>query len=153
MSETTLKDIWTNPETYENVTRPIPEPEEGKPYALRALEAKDVFLMSKIIGAIGIKEFKSAFESDELKSMIRSNGDTDVTMSVGISVFMDIAGIIFNNLPKCEKDVYIFLGSLSGMDAKQIESLPMVTFTEMIIDVIKKEEFKDFMKVVSKLLK
>lgn len=127
--------------------------EEQKAYTLRALEAKDVFLMSKIIGAIGIKEFKSAFESDELKSMIRSNGDTDVTMSVGISVFMDIAGIILNNLPKCEKDVYSFLGSLSGMDAKQIESLPMVTFIEMIIDVIKKEEFKDFMKVVSKLLK
>ena len=126
--------------------------EEQKAYTLRALEAKDVFLMSKIIGAIGIKEFKIAFESDELKSMIGSAGDTDV-MSVGISVFMDIAGIILNNLPKCEKDVYIFLGSLSGMDAKQIESLPMVTFTEMIIDVIKKEEFKDFMKVVSKLLK
>lgn len=126
--------------------------EEQKAYTLRALEAKDVFLMSKIIGAIGIKEFKSAFESDELKSMIGSAGDTDV-MSVGISVFMDIAGIILNNLPKCEKDVYSFLGSLSGMDAKQIESLPMVTFIEMIIDVIKKEEFKDFMKVVSKLLK
>lgn len=126
--------------------------EEQKAYTLRALEAKDVFLMSKIIGAIGIKEFKSAFESDELKSMIGSAGDTDV-MSVGISVFMDIAGIILNNLPKCEKDVYIFLGSLSGMDAKQIESLPMITFAEMVIDVIKKEEFKDFMTVVSKLFK
>lgn len=126
---------------------------EPKEYTLRALEAKDVFLMSKIIGAIGIKEFKECFESDEIKSMITNPDDEEAVASVGVAVFLDIVEIVFNNLPKCEKDVYTFLSNLSGKDVEQIESLPMNTFIEMIIDVIQKEEFKDFIKVVSKLFK
>lgn len=126
---------------------------EEKTYTLRALEAKDVFLMSKIIGAIGIKEFKDCFESDAIKSMITNPDDEEAVASVGVAVFLDIAEIILNNLPKCEKDVYTFLGNLSGMTPEQIESLPMNTFFEMLIDVIQKEEFKDFMQVVSKLFK
>ena len=126
---------------------------EEKTYTLRALEASDVFMMSKIIGAIGIKEFKDCFESDAIKSMITNPDDEEAVASVGVAVFLDIAEIILGNIPKCEEDVYAFLGNLSGMKPEQIESLPMVTFTEMIIDVIKKEEFKDFIKVVSKLFK
>lgn len=129
------------------------EPVEEKSYTLRPLEAKDVFLMSKIIGAIGVKEFKSCLESDEIKSIMNNMNDEEAVASVGVAVFFDIAEIIFNNLPKCENDVYTFLGNLSGMETEQIESLPMVTFTEMIIDVTKKEEFKDFIVVVSKLFK
>lgn len=127
---------------------------EDKPvYKLRALEAKDVFLVSKIISDIGIKEFKECFNSETLKEVTGGDENSDVVMSVGIAVFMDIAEIVFHNLPKCEKDVYSFLSSLSGMPEREIESLPMVTFTEMVIDVIKKEEFKDFMQVVSGLFK
>lgn len=128
---------------------------EEKAYTLRALEAKDVFLMTKIIGAIGIKEFKDCFESDAIKSMIdnANNDDSEAVASVGVTVFLDIAEIVLNNLSKCEKNVYALLGNLSGMENEQIESLPMNTFFEMIIDVIQKEEFKDFIKVVSKLFK
>lgn len=126
---------------------------EEKTYTLRALEAKDVFLMSKIIGAIGIKEFKDCFESDAIKSMITNPDDEEAVAAVGVAVFLDIAETIFKNLQYCEKDVYTFLGNLSGMKTEQIESLPMVTFTEMILDVIKKEEFKDFIGVVSTLFK
>ena len=124
--------------------------EEKKAYTLRALEAKDVFIVSKIIGSIGIKEFRASFESDAVKAAMKNAQNTDV-MAVGMTVFLDIADVIFRNIPKCEKDVYTFLASLSGIE--EVESLPMVTFIEMIIDVIKKEEFKDFMTVVSKLFK
>ena len=37
------------------------------------------------------------------------------------------------------------------MKEKDIAELPMVTFTELIVAVIQKEEVKDFFKVVSKL--
>lgn len=154
MSETTLKEVLTNPETYENVARPVPEKEEGKAYALRALEAKDVFLMSKIISTIGINEFKGIVQSDAIKSAISGKEVTaDLAASVGITVMLDIANVILGNLSKCEKDIYAFLSGLSGIDKKRIESMPMNTFVEMVIDVIQKEEFKDFIGVVSKLFK
>lgn len=154
MSETTAKEFWTNPETYENVqSRHIPEKEEGKAYGLRKLEAKDVFIMSKILGAIGIDQFKDVIQSDAVKKAVSGKMTDDLIASVGVTVVLDMANIILNNLSKCEKDIYAFLSSLSGIDKKEIEMLPLVTFTEMIVDVIQKEEFKDFIKVVSKLFK
>ena len=41
----------------------------------------------------------------------------------------------------------------TSMDKKEIESLPMVTFAEMVIDVFRKQEFMDFFKLVSTLFK
>lgn len=126
---------------------------DEKAYTLRALEAKDVFLMSKIIGNTGIKEFKNSLDSDEIKALTNSPDDNEAAASVGAAVFLDMAEIVLRNLSKCEEDVYTFLGDLSGMNARCIKSLPMNTFVEMIIDVIQKEEFKDFIKVVSRLFK
>lgn len=126
-----------------------------KEYTLRNLQAKDVFIMSKIVGAIGIEEFKYAFSADFINSITSDlNGDEkDITSAVGVEMFFEIAGIVVNNLPKCEKDVYAFISSLSGIPAKDVETLPMNTFFQIIIDVVKKDEFKDFIGVVSKLFK
>ncbi len=126
-----------------------------KEYTLRNLQARDVFIMSKIIGAIGIEEFKYAFSADFINSITSDlNGDEkDITSAVGVEMFFEIAGIVVSNLPKCEKDVYAFISSLSGIPAKDVETLPMNTFFQIIIDVVKKDEFKDFIGVVSKLFK
>lgn len=118
-----------------------------KAYTLRALEAKDVFIVSKILSQIGLKEFKEAFDMKLL------TGDEKDIEAIGIAVFFDMSQVLFGNLPKCEKDVYFFLSSLSGIDKNEIESLPMNTFIEMVIDVIQKEEFADFFRLVSQLFK
>lgn len=116
-------------------------------YTLRALEAKDVFIVSKILSQIGLKEFKEAFDIKML-----SGKEKDVE-AIGLAILLDMSQVLLGNLPKCEKDIYTFLSSLSGIDKKAIESLPMNTFIEMIVDVVKKEEFMDFFKLVSKLFK
>ena len=121
-----------------------------KTYTLRGLTAEDVFPMLKIISGIGLKEFKSCFESAELKAAIRNmnaekeDGAGVDTTALGLMVAADIASIIFANLSKCKADIYLLLSGLSGMSIKEIAELPMNVFLSMIIDVIKKEEFKDF---------
>ncbi len=122
-------------------------------YALRALEAKDVFLMSKIIGSIGIHEMKGCFQSDAVQGLMQGKQDDALLSSVGAAVVLEAANVILNHLPACEKDLYAFLASLSGLDKKEIESMPMNAFVQMVVDVIKKEEFRDFIKVVSRLFK
>lgn len=72
---------------------------------------------------------------------------------VGVSVVMEVVSIIMKNLPSCKNEIYTFLSGLSGMTVKEIGNLDMVTFTEMIVAVVQKQEFKDFFKVVSKLFK
>lgn len=121
-----------------------------KTYTLRALEAKDVFIVSKILSQIGLKEFKDAFDTKLLSSGVTDEKGLE---AIGISVFFDMSQVLLGNLPKCEKDIYTFLSSLSGKDKKEIESLPMVTFVEMVIEVFRKQEFMDFFKLVSTLFK
>lgn len=124
---------------------------EKKAYELRALCADDIFPMLTILKKVGIKEFRSCFDSPEVKAAL-SQKKVDVE-AVGITVVLDIAAVIVGNLPSCKEDIYAFLSSLSGLGKKEIAGLPMLTFTEMVVDVIKKDEFKGFMKVVSKFLK
>lgn len=126
-----------------------------KIYELRNLTADDMFPMFQILSKIGIREFKGCLESPEIKAAISrsANGKEIDLNSVGIAVAMDMAGIILTNLPKAKEDIYQLLSGLSGMNRKEIAGLPMATFTEMVIDVVRKEEFKDFFQAVAKLFK
>ena len=128
---------------------------QAKAFELRNLEADDMFPMFQIISKVGIKEFKACFESDAVKGAVASiadgkNNKTDVA-AVGMMIGLDIAGILMANIGKAKEDIYCLLANLSGMTRDQIAKLPMLTFTEMVIAVVKKEEFKDFFQAVTKL--
>lgn len=128
---------------------------QAKAFELRNLEADDMFPMFQIISKVGIKEFKQCFESDAIKGAVASmaNGrdnKSDVA-AVGMMIGLDIAGILLANIGKAKEDIYCLLANLSGMTRDQIAKLPMLTFTEMVIAVVKKEEFKDFFQAVTKL--
>ena len=125
--------------------------ETTKAYELRNLTAEDMFPMFQILSKIGVKEFRSCFEADDIKKVASEDG-VDV-QAVGLSVMLNIGGVILSNVGKCKEDIYQLLAQLSGMTKKEIAALPMNTFVEMVIDVFKKDEFKDFFQAVSKLLK
>lgn len=126
-----------------------------KPYEFRELCSKDIFPMFKLINKIGFKEFKDCFQSETVKdaAVKMKAGETGNVEAVGMTIVFDVAGIIIGNLPACEDDIYSMLASVSNLNKKDIEKLPMATFCEMIVDFIKKEEFADFFKVVSRLFK
>lgn len=138
-----------------------------KPYKFRLLGAPDIFLMAKIISQIGIKEFKACFESESIQNLIHdmmergkddstedSKTDNSNIVSVGVGVAVEIAGVILGNLPKCENDIYQMLSQTSNLSVEEIKAPGNAAmFLEMVIDFIKKEEFRDFIKVVSKLFK
>ena len=137
-----------------------------KPYTFRQLGAPDIFLMAKIISQIGIKEFKACFESDSISGLIQNmvaekasdkeadTQDNSNIVSVGVGVAVELAGVILGNLPKCENDIYQMLSQTSNLSVEEIKAPGNAAmFLEMVIDFIKKEEFRDFIKVVSKLFK
>jgi hypothetical protein len=130
----------------------------AKAYTLRTLTADDMFPMFNIVSKIGIREIKNCFSPATTRAMLDSlkgdDGDREEKINaVGVMIGMDVLSVIMERLPACRDDLYQLLSQLSGMDKKEIGALPMPTFAEMIIDVIRKEEFKDFFGVVSKLLK
>lgn len=127
-------------------------------YTLRSLQGADIFPMSAIIKKIGMKEFKNAFQDEEIKDLVKSINSGEMSKDAaanqaGMAVILNIVDVVLGNLPRAEKDIYKFLASLSGMKPDEVAALPMATFTAMVIDVIQKDEFKDFIKVVSRLFK
>lgn len=140
--------------------------EQENPYTFRKLVSTDVFLLAKIISKIGINEFTSCFESEPVKKALAKlvknttdeeseaidTTDEDVT-AVGISVILELANVILGNIPKCENEIYQLLANVSNMKLEAVKKLDAAVFFEMIIDFVKKEEFKDFFKVASKLFK
>lgn len=135
---------------------------ESKAYELRNLTSDDVFPMLDIISKIGIDEFRTVFESEQLRTLLKSKDNNEDTSSekaeeqlynIGTLVVLDIANVIIKKIPLCKQEIYLFLAQLSGMTQDEIKKLPMNTFFKMIIDVFKKDEFKDFIGVVSKLFK
>lgn len=138
-------------------------------YKLRALCADDIFPMVNIISKIGIDNMADCFDPKEMADMMNSVVSTSdeaeekessndamadiVTKQIGIKVIMKLVGLLLKNLGKIKRELYQFLAGLSGMSEKEIAALPLGTFTQMIVDVFKKEEFSDFFQVVSGLLK
>ncbi len=118
-----------------------------KTYELRQLKADDLFVMLKIINKIGLKEVRECFNTVEVKQAISNSeeGNNEALMSaIGMRVMFEVAGLIVSRLPECKDELYTFLSSLSGMKTKEIADMSMVDFYDMIMDVFKKEEFKDF---------
>lgn len=123
-------------------------------YTFRKLNSTDTFLMFKIIGKIGINDFAKCFEQSNVRDLITNTKNTEgATAMAGISVILDVASVVISNLPKCEKEIYELLSNVSNLTVDEIKALDFVTFTEMVIEFIKKEEFKDFFKVVLKSFK
>ena len=146
-------------ETMETAQPEAAEP--VKPYTFRTLGGGDVFLMFRIIGKIGVKEFNACFEHDGIKhlvaammgeKMVKAEDEPSVSVTY-ISVVLEVADVIFKNLPKCEDEIFQMLSQTSNLSVAQVKKLNLAQFTEMVIDFIKKDEFKDFIKVVSKLFK
>lgn len=143
-----------------------------KPYVLKKLGAPVIFSMCKIIKGIGINEFKTLFGGEgalkNITNMIKAesakkangksdkenaNPNLDAIIEIGAGIMLNVVGVVIENLPKCENDIYKFLSMVSNLSEKEVKSLSMADFTQMIIDVIKKEDFADFIKVVFTLFK
>ena len=126
-----------------------------KPYNFRKLSSKDIFLMTKILGKIGIRQFKKCFEGEQLDALLKAFKEKktdDALMSIGVAVGFEGIDIIIGNLHKCEEDIYQLLSNVTGVSVDKIEEDALL-FTEMLIDFFKKPEFPDFIKVVSKLFR
>lgn len=151
------------PATEQIETTATPEIRE-KPYAFRTLNSTDMFLMFRIINKIGIKEFSAVTKHEGIKGLIarlmgerlkaakeasKENGEEASISVTYVEVIFEVADVVFRCLPRCESELYQLLANTSNLSEKQVKALPMADFTMMVIDFVKKEEFADFIKVVS----
>lgn len=129
-------------------------------YEMRNLQASDIFSVVKILNGIGLNNVKEAINIEEIneirKTMTEDNSEDNsekVYSQVGVKVVMSITTVILENLPKVENDLYTFVGSVIGVKPKDVAKMDMGEFMDLLITIIQKEEFKDFFKRASKLIK
>ena len=123
---------------------------------LRKLQSSDLFRMVRIINGIGFKTIKDSINVDEInklrKGMTGENTD-EITSQVGVSVVMSILGVVIENLPKVENDVYEFCGSVAGIKPKDVSKMEMGEFMDLLVAIFKMDGFKDFFSRASKLIR
>lgn len=125
-------------------------------YKLRKLKATDAFLIIKLINKFGIMEFKKCFNANEIAKLAENKeglSKEELTEKVGFNIILSCVFVIFENIDKCENEVFEFLSAVSNLNRKQVECLSLAELAQMIIEIFQKDEFKDFYKVVSGLLK
>ena len=151
--------VTTAIEQIENTATPEVQ---KKPYTFRNLNSTDMFLMFRIINKIGIKEFSAVLKHDGIKGLVsrlmhekieeaEEAGEESSVSVTYIEVILEVADVVFRCLPRCEAELYQMLSKVSDLTEDQVKELSMPDFTMMVIDFIKKEEFRDFIKVVSRL--
>ena len=126
-------------------------------YTLRKPKATDIFVVSKIIKGVGLKNVPKCFNSDEInlikKSMSGEKLSDETRSQVRITIMVSIGDLILDKLDDVKDDVIKLMSLLSGLKTKEIEDLSLVDFAEMLMAIIKNPDFVDFIKVVLKSFK
>lgn len=127
---------------------------------LRNLQTTDIFLIVKILNKIGYEKIRKEINVDEIMSIREKisttedeNKKTSIIAEYGVNVVMSVLGILLENLPLIENDLYNFVGSVAGVKAKDVAKMDINKFVDLLIEIVNKEEFKDFFKRASKLIK
>lgn len=113
-------------------------------HELRKLKSSDIGQVCKIIKAIGIKEFKSCFKVDDFH-----DGKIE---KIGLDVFIDILDIVMNNITSAQKEIDVFIASLIDVSLEDVQNMDLDEYTDIITEIVQKDEFRDFFGRVGKLL-
>ena len=126
-----------------------------KPYTFKALDATDLFAMLRVVKKIGVENVKKLLRDEDVTSGLltgKAKLTDELYAMVGMIAF-DAVGLLIDRLSDCEHELYELLDKTSNLTAQEIKSLDMVTFTEMLFDFVKKEEFVGFLQAVLKFFK
>lgn len=128
---------------------------------LRRLQASDLFSMVKILNGIGLKNIRESINGDDIKEARNKAKEatekgldiSDIAGEVGTNIIMSVLGVVFEHLPNVEKDLYHFIGSVANMKASDVAKMDISDFMNLIVEIVKKDEFADFFKQASKLIR
>lgn len=134
----------------------IVEEQQQKKWEFRQLKGKDIFLLLPVLKKIGIGNIKKCFNGDIIKGVVETNKGEEYDKQVEAATFgamLEFGQVLIEGLAVCEDDIYNLLEKTSNLSRAEIEELGFVELPEMIIDFVKKEEFKDFFKVAQSYIK
>lgn len=113
----------------------------------RALIGKDLYLLTAIIGKIGIRNVMCCWDTLEVREAAKENeGAPEEVLKekIGTLIFYGVVDVILEKLEKCEDSVNKLLARLYDMKEKEIQELEANEYLDMLIDVMQSDRFADF---------
>ena len=148
-----------------------------KPYTLRKLSAKDISPMIKIIKKMNIQRLKNVISELDLSTIMNAldekqeaskhsinntegieneldlSTSSEIFAKIGETLIFEAIPLILDALDDCMEDTNKFLANVANIELEELENMDIDIYFNLIYDVIKKDEFVGFMKVVSRFLK
>ena len=78
---------------------------------------------------------------------------SDESFIAGIGVAMEVVNILLQHLPECRAEIFQLLSGVSGIGVKEIEALDAEIFINMLVDFVRKEEFRGFIRAAARLVR
>lgn len=129
---------------------------QPKKWQFRQLKGKDIFLMLPVLKKIGINNLKKCFNGDLIKGIVAENKDKGREAQIEaatMGAMLEFGQVLIEGLDGCEDAIYNLLAGVSNLTYKEVADLGFLELPEMIIDFVKKDEFKDFLKVAQSYTK
>lgn len=120
---------------------------DKKEIKLRNFEIDDLEIVLEIIDAIGIEEFTECFKNvniDKNEKNININ-------SIGVDVGVKIISKVIKNAKKCLNPLYELIARLSGTEVEEARHFNLLEVSKALIKLVKSEECRDFLELVSSL--
>lgn len=120
---------------------------DKKEIKLRSFEIDDLEIVLEIIDAIGIEEFTECFKNvniDKNEKNININ-------SIGVDVGVKIISKVIKNAKKCLNPLYELIARLSGTEVEEARHFNLLEVSKALIELVKSEECRDFLELVSSL--
>ena len=121
-------------------------------FTLGKFKATDIVTMATMLSKIGLGKVTDVFGKENVMKLIAENKDTgDTTAYTGMAIAFQVAEVILGNLEKCQGELYTLLANISGMTVEEVKNLDAEDFFELIVETVQLDQFKDFIKVASRL--
>lgn len=121
-------------------------------YTVRELKATDLGPVCKILSKIGIRQFKDCFNNIDFGKEKSEDKNELTDAQVGLSVMIEMASIITENMDKAQMEINTFLSSVTSLELEAVEDLSLADYMDLIVEVLTKADFKDFFNRAMKLL-
>ena len=107
----------------------------------RGLTGKDFFKIISLLNKLDIKKL--------LTELFNTDNQTQGVEESGQRILLSVLDALMENLPACEEEINALLADLVGLQVEEVANLPFSDYTQLIIDFVKHEDFKDFLKQIS----
>lgn len=115
---------------------------------MRKLTGQDLFTLLSLFGQIGIDELIG-----DLMDEVDVDGEKVNSSDIDVSgLVTQLVQLVTKNVPKIKDELNEFLADLLGYSVDEVKELSLTDYFQVVVDVFKQEEMKDFLTLVQSSL-